>query len=58
MALLLIRKLGELTILHTQDGDIRIWVVDNPSRKDTYKLAIEAPASVAIERDDMKKGRV
>lgn len=57
MALLLSRKLDEITELHTSDGVIRIWYMRTIDGH--VRLAIDAPHSVTIKRDNMnmKEGK-
>lgn len=55
MALVLSRKDDEKIVLHTSDGEITITVMGRDT--DQTKLAIEAPRSVEIARQELGKMR-
>lgn len=50
--LVLTRELNERVFLDTADGRIEIVVIE--TRSDKVRLGFEAPASVAIQRDNAK----
>lgn len=56
MALLLSRKLHEVVEIHTSDGIIKVWVAGWEFNRTL--IAVDAPATVSIKRDNMKKEKV
>lgn len=50
--LILTRKIDQATILETSAGDVRVVVLG--IERDRIKLGIEAPASVAITREELR----
>lgn len=52
MALKLTRKVHEVTVLNTRDGEIRVWW-ESMSDWGRVKMVIDAPASVNIVREEL-----